>query len=85
MTATTHPMTSPHHFVLTLVSAAVAVGLTIALMLAFTAREGGNARHPGVEASRTASATLCMEFANASPGSPAALRLADAITAQGGC
>jgi len=79
MTAITHPLVSTHHVITVLLTAAVSVGLTVALMLAFTttttATAVGHLTH--------ADPVLCDHLANASPGSPPAFRLADTIASSG--
>ena len=78
MTAITHPLVSTHHVITVLLTAAVSVGLTVALMLAFTTKSGtpvGHLTH--------ADPVLCDQLANATPGSPAAFRLADTIASSG--
>jgi hypothetical protein len=81
MTAVTHPIISAHHVVGVLVTAAVAVGLSVALTLAFvTTKNSVHLGHLG-----QADTALCNRFANAASNSPAAFRLADQISAQGSC
>jgi hypothetical protein len=79
MTAITHPLVSTHHVITVLLTAAVSVGLTVALMLAFTttttATAVGHLTH--------ADPVLCDQLANATPGSPPAFRLADTIASSG--
>ena len=74
MTAITHPLVSTQHVITVLLTAAVSVGLTVALMLAFTATTSstpvGRLTH--------ADPLLCDQLAHAT-GSPAAFRLADTI------
>jgi hypothetical protein len=81
MTAVTHPTFSTHHVIGVLITAAIAVGLSVALTLAFvtTSRFAPNG-YPG-----RADTALCNSFANATPGSPAAFRLADQISILGSC
>jgi hypothetical protein len=81
MTAITHPMVSTHHIITVLVTAAVSVGLTVALMFTFATTKAST---PVSHLTR-ADSTLCQDLANATPGSPAAFRLADTISAQGSC
>jgi hypothetical protein len=80
--AITHPLVSTHHLITVLVTAAVSAGLTVGLMLAFstTTSSGPTAAHLS-----RADSTLCHNFANATPGSPAAFRLADEIAHEGSC
>jgi hypothetical protein len=79
MTAITHPLVSTHHLLTVLATAAVSVGLTVALMLAFTTTKSGT---PISQVTR-ADPILCHQLANATPGSPAAFRLAETITGSG--
>jgi hypothetical protein len=81
MTAVTHPIVSTHHVIGVLISTAIAVGLSVALTLAFTTTNS-SARHGQLSRSDTA---LCASFANATPTSPAAFRLAEQISTQGSC
>jgi len=81
MTAITHPVISTHHILTIVVTAVVSVALTVVLMLVFRTT---NSPVPTSHLTR-ADTTLCQEFANATPGSPAAFRLAEAIAAQGSC
>jgi hypothetical protein len=78
MTAITHPLVSTHHVITVLLTAAVSVGLTVALMLAFTTTTSGT---PAGRLTH-ADPVLCDQLANAT-GSPAAFRLADAIASSG--
>ena len=78
MTAITHPLVRTHHVITVLVTAAISVGLTVALMLAFTTTTSGT---PVGHLSQ-ADPQLCDELAQAT-GSPAAFRLADAIASSG--
>jgi hypothetical protein len=81
MTAVAHPIVSAHHVIGVLVTAAVAVGLSVALMLAFvTTNNSAHIGHLG-----QADTTLCSSFTSATPNSPAAFRLADQISTQGSC
>lgn len=81
MAAITHPIVSTHHVLTVVVTAVVAIALTVVLMLAFKATN----RAAHVSHLTRADSTLCRDFTNATPGSPAAFRLAEAITAQGSC
>jgi hypothetical protein len=78
MTAITHPLVSTHHVITVLLTAAVSVGLTVALMLAFTTQSATPVGHL-----TQADPVRCDQLANATPGSPAAFRLADTITSSG--
>ena len=82
MIATTRPPVATHHLIVVLVTAAVSVGLTIGLMLAFSSAT--SSRPPAAHLSR-ADSTLCRNFTNATPGSPAAFRLANEIANEGSC
>jgi hypothetical protein len=78
MTAITHPLVSTYHVITVLLTAAVSVGLTVALMLVFTTTTSSTpVRHL-----THADPVLCEELANAT-GSPAAFRLADTIASSG--
>jgi hypothetical protein len=77
MTAITHPLVSTHHVITVLLTAAVSVGVTVALMLAFTTTKSA------VGHLTQADPVLCDRLANATPGSPAAFRLADTIASSG--
>jgi hypothetical protein len=81
MTAVTHPVVSTHHVIAVLVTAAVAVGLSVALTLAFVTTK--NSAHIGQLGQ--ADKALCNSFASATPNSPAAFRVAEQISAQGSC
>jgi hypothetical protein len=81
MTAVAHPIVSTHHVIGVLVTTAIAVGLSVALTLAF-ATTTSSARNSQLGRSDTA---LCASFANATANSPAAFRLADQISARGSC
>jgi hypothetical protein len=78
MTAITHPLVSTHHVITVLLTAAVSVGLTVALMLAFTTTKSGTP----VAHLTHADPVLCDQLANAT-GSPAAFRLADTLASSG--
>jgi hypothetical protein len=80
--AITHPLVSTHHLITVLITAAVSVGLTVGFMLAFSTAT--SIRPPAAPLSR-ADSTLCHDFANATPGSPGAFRLADEIANEGSC
>ena len=79
MSAITHPLVSTHHLITVLLTAVVSVGLTVALMFAFTTTSSGTP----VGAVTQADPVLCALFANATPGSPAAFRLGDTIASSG--
>jgi hypothetical protein len=64
-----------------LVTAAVAVGVMVALTLVF-GTTNGSPHHRHLARADTA---LCHSVANATPSSPAAFRLAEEISAQGSC
>jgi hypothetical protein len=81
MTAVTHPIVSTHHVIGVLVTAALAVGLSVVLTLAFVTT---NRFAPNAYLGR-ADTALCNSFANATPSSPAAFRLADQLSTQGSC
>jgi len=78
MTAITHPLVSTYHVITVLLTAAVSVGLTVALMLAFTTTNSGTR----VGHFTHSDPVLCDQLANAT-GSPAAFRLADTIASSG--
>jgi hypothetical protein len=81
MTAVTHPIVSTHHVIGVLITAAITVGLSVALTLAFMTTN--SSAHSGqLGQSDTA---LCARLANATPNSPAAFRLAEQISTQGSC
>jgi hypothetical protein len=81
MTAVTHPIVSAHHVIGVLVTAAVAVGVSVALTLAFVTTNGSA---PIGHLAR-ANTALCASYASATPNSPAAFRLADQMSTQGSC
>jgi hypothetical protein len=79
MTAATYP--TVHRTATLLMMAVISTGVTVASMLgASTANASTVAHHH----SRTDLA-LCLELAHATPGSPAAFRLAEEAATQGGC
>jgi hypothetical protein len=82
MTAITHPIVSTHHILTVMVTAVVTAGLTVTLMLALGTT---TTAAPVTHLTRAADPTLCSAFANATPGSPAQFKLAEAVTAQGSC
>jgi hypothetical protein len=81
MTAVTHPIVSTHHVIGVLVTATLAIGLSVTLTLAFvTTKPSGPNGFLG-----RADTKLCNSFANATPNSPAAFRLADQISTRASC
>jgi hypothetical protein len=78
MTAITHPLVTTQHVITVLLTAAVSMGLTVALMLAFTTTNSG----APVGHLTHADPVLCDQLADAT-GSPAAFRLADTIASSG--
>lgn len=81
MTAITHPLTAKHHVVGVVVTAVVTAGLSIGLTLGLST---SGTSQPSVQFS-SAGQTLCQQLARTTPGSPAAFRLADAISTRGSC
>jgi hypothetical protein len=81
MTAVTHPIASTHHVVGVVVTAALAVGLSVSLTLAFVTTKSAA---PDGYVGKTDTA-LCNSLAHATPNSPAAFRLADQISIRGSC
>jgi hypothetical protein len=79
MTTIAHPIASAHHVITVLVTAAISVGVTVALMLALTTTTSAV---PVSDLSH-ADPVLCRQLAGATPGSAAAFRLADEILSSG--
>ncbi|HEX6393491.1 MAG TPA: hypothetical protein VFZ97_08620 [Acidimicrobiales bacterium] len=79
MTSILRPVVSVYRLAATTFMAAIIISITLAVLLNFET--------PNATASRSGHAdpTLCAAFANATAGSPASFRLADEISAHGGC
>ncbi len=77
MTTIAHPLAARHHVFGAIVTAAVTAWLSVGLTLALRTSSAA----PTARADRA----LCQQFAQATPGSPAAFRLADVISTQGSC
>jgi hypothetical protein len=80
-TIAVHPLAAKHHVVGVAATAVVTAGLSVGLTLAL---RPSRASHPAAHLTR-ADPVLCQELAQATPGSPAAIRLADVISTQGTC
>lgn len=79
MNAITHPVINTHHLFAVAVKGAVSVALTVGVLAPFTTTATAvPLRHP----TNTGSA-LCALLAGATPGSPAAFRIAETIADQG--
>ena len=81
MTATIRGFLNTHNPIIVVATAVVSVGVSAAFMLPQSeTRPAPQRLHAAA-----ADAVLCHEFYNATPGSAAAFRLADAIASQGVC
>jgi hypothetical protein len=68
MTAITHPLVKTHDIVAVLITAAVSVGLTVALMLAFVAT--GSSSSPHLAVARTPTPSGFVGTVNSGPDNP---------------
>ena len=81
MTAVMSLASRGNHVVAVVATAVASVTITVILMLTFTGPSTGAPAHHRPAANLSS----CAAYHNATPGSPAASRLADAAASTGGC